>query len=121
MTGSRAALGQRGETAAASFLKRQGYEVLARNYHSRYGEIDIIACKDGRLAFVEVKTRSSLQYDTPGAAVNFLKQRKIRKTALIWLQAQDKVYEELAFDVVEILVSAARPEQAKLRWLKSCF
>ena len=121
MTNYKTELGQRGEEAAACFLERQGYEVVERNYRCSYGEIDIIARKDGVVAFVEVKTRTSLNYDSPAAAVNYLKQQKIRTTALTWLQTQERIYEELSFDVVEIMTAGTAAKQAKLRWLKGCF
>mgnify|MGYP003509397425 CR=1 FL=1 len=49
--------GANGETRVASFLRKQGYKILNRNYSCRFGEIDIIAEKDGFIVFVEVKTK----------------------------------------------------------------
>ena len=123
----RQGLGQRGETAAASFLQRRGLHILARNYRWREGEIDIIAAEDpfricgqaGTIRFIEVKTRSSDRYGTPGAAVTFGKQARIRRTALKWLQEQEHpVFGNLCFDVIEVCVLDGR---ARLRWLKDCF
>lgn len=120
-------LGLRGETAAASFLERRGLRILARNYRWREGEIDIIAAEDpfrvceaaDTIRFIEVKTRSSERYGTPGASVTFGKQAKIRRTALKWLQEQEHpVFGNLCFDVIEVCVLDGR---ARLRWLKDCF
>lgn len=79
------AIGNRGETAAVTYLQKKGYSIVARNWHSRYGEIDIIATKDEFLAFVEVKTRKKGAMVTPTEAVNYAKQKKIRLTAQKYL------------------------------------
>ncbi len=68
--------------------------------------------------FVEVKTRTGTDYGTPGAAVTYKKQQKLRKTALIWLQEQEQYYPELCFDVIEVWVVG---KTAKIRWLQRCF
>ncbi len=115
---ARAQLGQKGETAAAEFLVRHGFTILTRNYHCPYGEIDIIASKKDQISFVEVKTRRNLNFDIPAAAVTPLKQKKIRACALHYLQTQDVHANELAFDVIEILVTG---DTAKLHWLPNCF
>jgi len=118
---------------------------VGRNYHSRWGELDLVAVKpapDGfenemcfddafqkmsdaasaqwgnSVHFVEVKTRTGMEYGTPGAAVTYTKQQKLRKTALIWLQEQEQYYSDLCFDVIEVWVVGAT---AKIRWLQRCF
>ena len=68
--------------------------------------------------FVEVKTRTGIGYGTPGAAVTYTKQQKLRKTALIWLQEQEQYYSDLCFDVIEVCVTG---KTAKIRWLQRCF
>lgn len=73
-------IGDRGETVVVNYLIKNGYEILERNWHSRYGEIDIIASKDEYLAFVEVKTRKKNSLVSGVEAVNFAKQNKIRLT-----------------------------------------
>lgn len=70
----RKTLGYFGEQLAREYLESLGYIVLQQNYHSRYGEIDLIASKDSSLAFVEVKTRSSNSY---GLGLEAVDQRKI--------------------------------------------
>ena len=91
-----------GEDRAAEFLRGRGYVILARNYRCRYGEVDIIASQGGYLAFVEVKLRKSSQYGTPGEAVTCAKQKKLRTTALTWLQEHPTRLQP-RFDVIEIL------------------
>ena len=99
--------GERGEQRAQEFLCRKGYDILACNYRTRYGEIDVI-CADARyLAFVEVKTRSSTRFGSPREAVTMTKQRKIILSAQQWLQEHPTALQP-RFDVVEVLVSPSR-------------
>ena len=80
----RAETGQRGEAAAARFYQKQGAELLGHNYHTRMGEIDLILREpDGTLVFCEVKTRAKDSLDTPAAAVNAAKQRRIIACAAV--------------------------------------
>lgn len=75
-----------GEEYAAKILSEAGYRILAKNFSCRFGEIDLIAEKDGILAFVEVKTRKKDSMVSGAQAVTTAKQRKIIATALIYLQ-----------------------------------
>ena len=61
-------LGNFGENYVSNYLKNLGFNIIDRNYHTKYGEIDIIASKDGKIHFVEVKTRKSLLFGTPEEA-----------------------------------------------------
>ena len=55
-------LGRFGENTAKSFLIRKGYEIIDLNFHTPYGEIDIICKHNDQLIFVEVKTRKSMKF-----------------------------------------------------------
>lgn len=81
-------IGSKYEQKAVSFLEQKGYLVLETNYRNRYGEIDIIASKDGFFVFVEVKYRSSSQYGDPLEAVDGWKQKRICRSALYYLLKQ---------------------------------
>lgn len=70
-------VGKEAEEKASSYLKKEGYTILIRNFHSKFGEIDIVACKDNILHFCEVKF--SKQYD-PITRITPLKMAKIIKT-----------------------------------------
>jgi putative endonuclease len=78
--------GKKGEDFAAAALAQKGYTVLARNYHSRFGEVDIIASDKENICFVEVKTRREKSMVGAAQAVTPAKQRKIIMTALLYLQ-----------------------------------
>ncbi len=80
MTGKMAAhntLGKAGEDAAVSYLEKNGYEMLHRNWRKNHLELDIVAAKDGELVVVEVKTRRNTDYKEPREAVDGQKIRRI--------------------------------------------
>lgn len=98
-------LGNTGEILAQKFLKKQGYKILEKNYSNKIGEIDLICYnkKEDCYIFVEVKTRSSLEFGSPAEAVNFHKQNKIRKTAEVYLLYNKLIDKKVQFDIVEVL------------------
>ena len=113
--------GALGERFAADYLQQQGYTVLATNFHTRFGEIDIIARKGDILAFVEVKTRAATTLEPPEAAVTPSKRKKIVKTALYYLQAHPAELQP-RFDVVAITTaSKASFEVLEIRHLTDAF
>lgn len=103
------AVGRQGEDLAAEYLKNRGYKVIARNFRTRFGEIDLI-CRHRRvLVFVEVKTRSSTYFGPPGAAVDRRKQQKLSRTALAFLQEKRWADQSARFDVLEVTFDRGRP------------
>ena len=79
------ALGQWAEQQAMIWAVQSGYAVIQQNYHSRYGEIDLIVQHENELVFIEVKARSKTAYGNAYEVVSMSKQRKMAKTALIFL------------------------------------
>lgn len=96
--------GQYGEKLAARFLKRQGYRIIERNFHSGKHEIDIIAQQrsDKSLVFVEVKARSLSEYGLPCEAVDSYKQRFLRLAATDYLKRNNLLEAQSRFDVIEV-------------------
>lgn len=82
---NRRRIGSEKETEVQAYLQKNGYEILCRNFFSRYGEIDIVARKDGYLVFVEVKFRSGKTFGAPEEAVGFQKQKRIIASAKYYL------------------------------------
>lgn len=78
-------LGKQGEEAAARFLLERGYEILARNYRCRWGELDLVAVKDGVIAFVEVRTWFSGQFGPPEESITYRKRRHLIDAAFSFL------------------------------------
>ncbi|MBR0139486.1 MAG: YraN family protein [Firmicutes bacterium] len=112
-------VGRKGEDAACSYLERKGWRIVARNYRCRFGEIDMIAAKDGVLAFIEVKTRSRADFGFPREAVNAEKQRKLRASAQVFMLRRPEFSRfQPRMDVIEI---RAVEEGALLRHLENAF
>ena len=98
-------VGEIGEQLAADMLTNTGYRVIARNYLTREGEIDIIAIKDGVMHFVEVKTRTTDEFGFPADSVTDDKKKHIRKAAKTYLSGRRGHWEDLSFDVYEVMVN----------------
>ena len=103
--------GKFGEDCAAQFLADNGYTIVARNFRIRSAEIDIIAQRDGVLAFVEVKARSSVRHGLPSEAVTLRKQKKIIEAAGVFLQDEKFCDCACRFDVVEVYLNGERVEE----------
>jgi putative endonuclease len=102
---SRQTLGRRGEALAAEHFERLGYRVIARNYRTRFGELDLVATDDYVLVFCEVKTRragSGAPWDNLGEA----KRRQVRSMGRVWLsEARERPRtSELRFDAVGVVL-----------------
>ena len=89
MTKATNAFGELGERIAARWLERQGYTVLARRWRSGRRDIDLIAARDGVVAFVEVKTRAGTEFGDPVEAVHAQKQRSLVRSAREWMARFD--------------------------------
>ncbi len=96
--------GKKGEEFAAEYYRRLGCTVKEMNYHSRYGEIDVIAEDEFQIIFCEVKTRSSNTRTNPCEAVDVKKQKKLTLTAFKYLEnrGSDKMPR---FDVFEVWIN----------------
>ena len=95
-------LGRRGEEAAARFLKRLGYKILARGRRLAPGELDLVALDGRTIVFVEVKTRTSADVGHPAEAVDAVKQRKLTRLAVTFLKRHGLLEFPARFDVVAI-------------------
>lgn len=103
------------EEAAARYLQAAGLKLVARNYRSRRGEIDLIARDGGTLVFVEVRYRRSSRFGSAGASVDARKQQKLLATAHSYLQ-QKKLDCPCRFDVVAI-----EGDAQNIQWIKNAF
>ncbi|MHC4402666.1 MAG: YraN family protein [Planctomycetota bacterium] len=95
-------LGQRGESAAARYLKRRGYKILARGDRSKPGELDLVALDRDTIVFVEVKTRQSAEIGHPVEAVTPDKQRRLTRLAVTFLKRHGLLESRARFDVVAV-------------------
>jgi putative endonuclease len=103
-------LGRTGEQLAAEHLLRLGYEIVERNYRTRWGELDIVARSGRTLAFCEVKTRrAGGRAGGPFDAVGPGKQARVRKMAGSWLiERRDRPFADvIRFDAIGVTFDAA--------------
>lgn len=111
--------GNKAETFACKFLSRKGYKIISRNYRTKFGEIDIIAQDEDILCFVEVKYRKNSDFGNPEDFVDFRKQKKLLKTAKIYL-AQKRISEvNIRFDIIGLVSDSKNKYIAKL--IKNAF
>ncbi|MEX2121806.1 MAG: YraN family protein [Pirellulales bacterium] len=95
-------LGQRGEAAAARYLRRRGYRIVAQGDRGQLGELDLVAVKKRTVVFVEVKTRQSQAAGNPGEAVDDDKQRRLTRLALSFLKRHGLLEYPARFDIVAV-------------------
>lgn len=100
---SRAETGRKGEAAAAKFYLKQGCELLAHNFRTRMGELDLVLKEpDGTIVICEVKTRSPGALASPAAAVDAAKQKRLICAAESYLQQNGLSDAAIRFDVAEV-------------------
>ena len=116
MTFARIAVGKRGEDFAAAYLMARGFRVLARNFLTRYGEIDLVVARGTDLRFVEVKTRMTHQYGYPEEAVTRLKLHHLMRASEIWLSKSRQAWKRYQMDVIAIDLSKAN--QVETSWIE---
>jgi putative endonuclease len=124
-------LGAWAEQQACIFLQQQHFQLLARNFHSRYGEIDLIVRNDTTLVFVEVKARSARAIAPAHAVISVSKQRKMSQTALYFLQCYPEYSNDFCrFDVISFDFLHTFPKTAvldfnklqfELQWIENAF
>lgn len=119
MTFARINSGKRGESIAVSYLKKQGYKIIEKNYKTKLGEIDIVADNKGCICFIEVRAKNNQTFGLPEETILKKKQLAISRTALTYIK-QYKLEERCCrFDVVSIEdVNSANPE---IRLIKNAF
>ncbi len=96
-------IGKTGEKQAARYLEGNGVAVLTMNYHTPYGEIDIIGKKGDLLIFCEVKTRTSQKFGFPEESVTMKKKNALINSSLFYLQENDLLDSSWRIDVISIL------------------
>lgn len=104
------------EKVAKNYLISNGYEILEVNFNCRFGEIDIIATKDRRLHFIEVKGRVNTDYGYPRESVTIPKQRRIIMAANYYFMIKGSDDVPCQFDVIEIII-----EKKEINFIENAF
>jgi putative endonuclease len=94
--------GTQAERAAARFLRKQGYHIVARNYTCPHGELDLVAVESRTIVFVEVRSTATDDTNRPAASVDAAKQRRLTDLALHFLKAHRLLNHAARFDVLAI-------------------
>lgn len=97
-------VGAYGEQLAARYLRINKYRILAANFCTRVGEIDIVAEKKNVICFIEVKTRKEGGMFSPADAVDFHKQENVRGSAAAFMN-KFKLESKMRFDIIEVILS----------------
>ena len=104
MSAARQEFGEVGERVAERWLRRRGWRVLQRRFRSGHRDIDLVAERDGLVAFVEVKARKGNQFADPVEAVHWRKQRELVRSAAVWIDRHGRPNESYRFDVIGVLM-----------------
>jgi putative endonuclease len=95
-------IGAWGEEIASQYLETKGYQILARNWRTQEGEVDLIAQDGDAVVFVEVKTRTSKDFGWPEESITAAKRRRLQRSAMVYLSDQDLIDILWRIDVIAI-------------------
>lgn len=118
MSAATQALGETGERVAARWLVRRGWRLLAWRFRSGHRDIDLVAERDGTVAFVEVKTRRGERFGGPVGAVGWRKQRELTRSASVWMDRHGRPELAYRFDVIGVII---RGDRVRLRHVEDAF
>ena len=112
---NRQEVGKLGEKAARKFLKKRGYRIREKGFRCHHGEIDIVAQKKDWLVFVEVRTKSNLEFGTPEESITQAKKEKLIASALTYTSTHKDLPPLWRIDVVAIeLDDKGKPKRIEL-------
>ena len=110
-------IGNDAERLALSYLQSRNFELVKKNFHCRYGEIDLIMLTNNCLVFIEVRYRKHKSYGNAAESVDYHKQQKILKTAEFFLQRHINYNRyPYRFDIVYV-----EPTKQNLNWIPNAF
>ncbi|MFC5928527.1 YraN family protein [Cryobacterium melibiosiphilum] len=114
-------VGRRGEECAAQYLAGDGYRIIARNWRCAEGEIDVIVERDGEVAFVEVKTRSSTRFGHPFEAITVVKLARMRRLAAAWCEQAEVWPPRIRIDAIAVITGTGTGSEPIVEHLKGVF
>ena len=97
-------IGKLGEDIATQYLQKKNYKILARNYNTYQGEIDIIAKDEDEYVFVEVKTRTTSLFGRPVEAVDLKKKNHLLKATEYFVYKNRLNNDLIRFDIIEVYI-----------------
>jgi len=102
--------GNYGENLAVIFLKKKGYKIIETNFRTRFGEIDIIAKKDDQIIFVEVRTKTNINFGAPEESINRKKQEKLILMANQYMSVKKLLHNNFRIDGIFIVIEQNNTE-----------
>lgn len=118
MTTARQQFGLVGEAVAERWLRYRGWRVLQRRFRNGHRDIDLIAERDGTVAFVEVKARRGAWCGGPIEAVNWKKRLELERSARVWIDRHGRGGETYRFDVIGVIIDGGR---VRVRHVENAF
>lgn len=118
MTAASQELGEEGERIAEAWLVQRGWRILDRRFRSGHRDLDLVAEREGVVAFVEVKARRGKSFGHPVEAVNWRKQRELARSAAVWVARFGSDKQLFRFDVVGVLMDGSG---ARVRHVENAF
>jgi putative endonuclease len=118
MTAASQMLGEEGERIAEAWLRQRGWRILDRRFRSGHRDLDLVAEREGVVAFVEVKARRGKSFGHPVEAVNWRKQRELTRSAAVWIARFGSSKQVFRFDVVGVLMDESG---ARVRYVENAF
>jgi putative endonuclease len=115
---ARQALGRAGEAVAARWLQRRGWRIVGERFRSGHRDLDLIAVREGTVAFVEVKTRTGTAFGDPVEAVSWRKRRELIRSAMVWMDRFGPPGASYRFDVVAVVIVG---RDARIRHVENAF
>lgn len=113
-------LGNRGEKEAVTYLKKiKKLKIIKTNYSNFFGEIDIIAKDKDCIVFVEVKTRTSIDFGFASQAVDYKKQQKIIKMAQMYTKNAYNI--PVRFDIIEVYIDKTNNSVININHIENAF
>ena len=111
--------GKRGEQIACKALEKKGYRILERNYHCRYGEIDLIARHRDYIVFVEVRSKTGHSFGSPEESITAAKKKKLIQTALDYISNHRDVPENWRIDFVAVEIDPAGSQPSRVEIMEN--
>jgi len=118
MTVASQLLGEEGERIAEAWLVQRGWRILDRRFRSGHRDLDLVAEREGVVAFVEVKARRGRRFGHPVEAVNWRKQRELTRSAGVWIARHGGAKQTFRFDVMGVLMDESG---ARIRHVENAF
>ncbi|MCS1351349.1 YraN family protein [Mechercharimyces sp. CAU 1602] len=114
-------VGSRGEECARAYLLAHGYVIKSMNWHTKVGEIDIVALKERKWVFVEVRSTRGASFGLGFQSVDQRKQQQVRRLAQLYLQQNQLIDAPIRFDVISIWFKNGIEREPELYHLQGAF